>query len=239
MKKCWPLLVIALFFAGLSYVIIENLYISIAMLIVFVAALLGSEFFFFSKLRDKETKEKECFVFTRTFLLSLIATNSFEGAYDASLTGASKELLVIAKTGNEKNIDEHLRDFEDYFESDYYGLFLSILKVYEIEGGEIAVLAEPFLLEATEREKDVIRREAARKKSLVEFSTLLFLGTLIMAFLRYGLSGFYDELINNVPYVFCSTLYFLFIAISIVIFAAFSTGVKFSFKKKEAKNEKK
>ncbi len=235
MKKCWPLLIIAAFFAGLSYLMIENLYISIALFVIFVIVLFGSEYFFFSKLRVKEAKEKECFVFARAFLLSLIVSNSFEEAYEAALTGANKELITMAKTGSEKNIDQHLKGFDYYFESDHYRLFLSILRVYEIEGGEIAVLAEPFLLEATEMEKDIIRRGSARRKSLIEFSTLLFLGTLIMAFLRYGLSGFYGELIGNVPYVICSLLYFLFVAVSIVIFSAFSTGVEFSIKKKEPK----
>ncbi len=238
MNRYLILSALAIFFAGVCYLLVGNLLLSLATLLLFLLALLGSEYFFFAKKRRKEKIERECFSFCRSFLLSTIASGSYEEAYKAATLEASKEFMAFASANEEKAITDRLRSFAAYFANEYYRLFLSIIDIYESEGGEIVILSEPFLLEITEKEKDIIRRNAAERKAVGEFSILIFLSALIMAFLRYGLSGFYETLSKNSVFVGCAMLYFFFIAASIIAFSRVSSGIRLIEQKKGDKNEK-
>lgn len=217
MSRYLILSLFSFFFAGICYLLVDNYLLSLATLLLFLLSLLGSEYLFFSKKRKKEKVERECFSFCRSFLLSSIASGSYEEAYKAATLEASKEFLAFADANKEKPITDRLRSLAAYFHNEYYRLFLSIVDIYESEGGEIVILSEPFLLEITEKEKDLIRRNGAERKATGEFAILIFLSSLIMGFLRYGLSGFYDTLSKNNIFVGCAMLYFLFMAVSIVI----------------------
>lgn len=238
MKKYLPIAGISLFFGALCFVLTSSLLYASLIFALFALSLFIGEFFFVRKQMEKDKKNHGCFLFTRSFLLSLIASNSYDEAYRAAEANASKELLLVSETFKERTSKEKIYCLYDYFKMDEYRLFLSILDLYETEGGDIALLADPYLMEATQKEKDLIRKEGAKKKSLIEFSSLLFMGSLIIGFLRYGLSSFYEELLESLPYKVCSLLYFVFTAFAVFMYCKSYSEISFQEAFGKEKNEK-
>lgn len=228
MKRMVAVLLVSLFFGALSYIVLSDLLCALAVFLLFALILFMAEWGYLSNRRKIDKREHACFSFTRSFLLSLIASNSYEQALDAALTCGDSDLVVLNDALKGKDVKEKLLAFADYFEDDHYCLFLSILDLFEKEGGDIALLSDPFLSETTEKEKDLIRREGAKKKSLSEFMSLLFMGAFVIGFLRYGLSGFYSELSINLAYKLCALLYFVFTALSLLVFAKTRSACPFA-----------
>ena len=238
MKWYLAIIGVSFFFGGLCFVLTNNLVFSLIVFVLFGVSLFISQRFFLRKRIEKDKRNHECFLFTRSFLLSLIASNSYDEAFKAATANSSKELLLVSDAIKERTSKEKIYCLYDYFKLDEYRLFLSILDLYETEGGDIALLSDPYLMEATQKEKDLIRKEGAKRKSLIEFSSLVFMGSLIIGFLRYGLSSFYEELLQSFPYVVCSLLYFVFTAFSVMIYCKSYSEISFKEAFGKDKNEK-
>lgn len=238
MKKYLFITLISLFFGTLCFLLMNSILYSLIVFVLFAASLFVGDFFFIRRRMEKEKKDHECFFFTRSFLLSLIASNSYDEAYKAAESNASKELLLVLGTFKERTTKEKIYCIYDYFKTDEYRLFLSILDLYETEGGDIALLSDPYLMDATQKEKDLIRKEGAKRKSFIEFSSLLFMGSLIIGFLRYGLSSFYEELLGSFPYMICSLLYFVFTAFTVFMYCKNYSEIGFKEAFRKDKNGK-
>ena len=119
-----------------------------------------------------------------------------------------------------------------YFEDDIYPVFLSIVKAYLEEGGDLLEMSSQLLNEVTSNEEKHNSLETIRKKSLVQYGSLWFLSTIVLVFLRFGLSNFYDSLTKNIPYLITSIAYFLIAIVSFYIYARAYTGEKISLERK-------
>lgn len=232
--------VVSLFHGGLCYLLTDSILYSVIIFIVYVLVLSSLEPLVLIPFRRKERITFEGYSFVHSFLLSLIASSSLEEAYKSSKLSMRGELKKITDSLEPREIHDRLLALSLYFNSDIYNLFLSILRLYEEEGGDITLLAEPFLLEASEEEKELIRRNRIKKKTAFEFISLFFITSLIFVFLRYGLSAFYGVLKGNLPYILCSLLYFLLALISYVLLVlAITESNSSTLKERWFKNGKK
>ena len=127
---------------------------------------------------------------------------------------------------------EKLEYLPRYFEEDIYNVFLSIVKAFIEQGGDLIEIASPLLNEVTFNEEKNNSLETIRKKSLVQYGSLWFLSTIVLAFLRFGLSNFYDTLTKNLPYLLTASAYFAIATVSFYIYVRSYTGEKMSLERK-------
>ena len=232
MKGFLFLFVPSLYFAIVAYVTTSNLLIGGSVFLIYFAI---STLFIkplVKRYLDKRRKRHEVFNFINHFIISLSITSSIDQAFeDATIDakGEEKEVLdsISALTSMEK-IEYLLR----YFEDDIYPVFLSIVKAYLEEGGDLLEMSSQLLNEVTSNEEKHNSLETIRKKSLVQYGSLWFLSTIVLVFLRFGLSNFYDSLTKNIPYLLTSIAYFLIAIVSFYIYARAYTGEKISLERK-------
>ena len=218
MNRLIGLTLTSLFYGALAYFLTGKIVLAIGVLCLFVLALFSLEFLALRKVTQRARREKMCTLFTRSVLLSLLASGSLKEAIESVRLLSDKELLSELDLFPGEDPLKTAERLTSYFEEDHYKLFLSILHLYLEEGGDIALLSESFLLENDEREKDAIRKEGAKKKAFGEFLSLSFVGSLILLSLRFALAGFYEKVSLDAPFQIVSGLYFLFVLLSILLY---------------------
>ena len=232
MKGFLFLFVPSLYFAIVAYVTTSNLLIGGSVFLIYFAISILFIKPLVKRYLDKRRKRHEVFNFINHFIISLSITSSIDQAFeDATIDakGEEKEVLdsISALTSMEK-IEYLLR----YFEDDIYPVFLSIVKAYLEEGGDLLEMSSQLLNEVTSNEEKHNSLETIRKKSLVQYGSLWFLSTIVLVFLRFGLSNFYDSLTKNIPYLLTSIAYFLIAIVSFYIYVRAYTGEKISLERK-------
>ena len=221
---------ISVLLAGICYLLTSNLIYSGLVLVLgmLIFALIIEQLI--NKHKTKTKKDREAYRFINSFIISLSATKSLEISFENALIGLDAEEKKIIDSTNEKGFEEKLEYLNNYFTSDIYKVFLSIVRLYQEEGGEILDVAGPLLRECTALEEEMITREKNANAALVQFSSLWLMSLLVMGVLRFGLSAFYDSLIKNIVFNVLIIAYFAIAYGSFVIFALGITKEKIDFK---------
>ncbi len=232
---------ISLLFGGVCYLLTNN-FIYMAMMIA--VGLLVFAFVIESLIArylKKMKKSQEVYRFINSFVISLSASKSLEISLENALIDLDEEEKKIMESINDKGFEERLEYLNNYFKSDIYKVFLSIIRLYQEEGGEILDIAGPLLKECTSLEEERITRSKNATSALVQFSSLWLMSLLVMGVLRFGLSAFYESLVANGIFMLLVLTYFLIAYGSFIIFALGITKEKINFKeafKHEAKKRK-
>lgn len=237
------LYVVSLFLAflngGLCYLLTENLYIAIGVMFVFLLVLFLVEIPLLKRYESQERKRHEAYNFVNNFIISLSVTASSINAFSSAREGidSNGELARILNSIEGGGVDMKLHYLENYFLVSYYPMFLSIFTLYEEQGGDFLKLAEPLLKEVTREEEfgNTLAKES--HKRLFQYVTLWGMSSLILAFLRFGLSGFYPILITSIPFLIIATLYFAIVLLGIFLYSLAYTGLSV-FPKKEVVKER-
>ncbi len=242
MKNRLPIyLIVSLIFGGVCYLLSNNLIyalivfsIGMLMFVVMIEQLVAKHL-------KKMKKDQDVYRFINSFVISLSASKSLEISFENALLDLDEEEKRIVETVNDRGMEERLEYLNNYFKSDIYRVFLSIIRLYQEEGGEILDIAGPLLRECTALEEERIVRNKNATTALVQFSSLWLMSLLVMGVLRFGLSAFYDSLIHNTLFIMLIMFYFLIAYGSFVIFSLGVTKEKIDFKgivKNERKKKK-
>lgn len=181
----------------------------------------------------KNRKGNEAYHFISSFIISLSASKSMEISYENAVISLNEEEKKDLKSIEDHPIDEKLNYLSKYFETDIYKVFLSTMKLYEEEGGDILDVASPLLRESAAIEEERISHQKNVLKAVFQFSTLWLMSLLVMGILRFSLSTFYDILKGNAIFIALITFYFLLAIVSFVIFASGVTNEKISIKRRQ------
>jgi uncharacterized membrane protein YfcA len=230
MKELGCVLGLAVFYGGLAYLVSEQWLAAVGVFLVFFLVLCFFVRPLYERSAIKTRKRHECFRFVNGFLVSLAVTSSPEEAYASALSGTSKELSDLSDSLAKETVSSRLHYLSQYFLEGYYPMFLSIFALYSEQGGDLLTMAEPLLKETTRAEESANSLAKESRKKLGEFATLWLMGALIMGFLRYGLSSFYDRLANSLPYLLTTLSYFLVCLTSFVVFSLAWTHEKIDWR---------
>lgn len=234
MNTLLAFLAVSLYFGAICFVTTGNIYIALATLIIFfmVFAFLVNPLV--KRSLTKKRKGHELFHFINHFIISLAVTLSIDQAFNDSVIDIKGEFKEVVDSIDMMTTSDKLTYLRQYFESDLYQVFLSIVMLFQEEGGDLLEMSSTLLTEATKNEEKQNATEGLEKKSIVQFSSMWFLSTLILAFLRFGLANFYDTLTTNVPYLLTATAYFAIAIASFYVYARVFTREKQSLERKES-----
>ncbi len=215
---------------ALCYLLTTNIIYSIVVLGIGMVVLFFLAEQLFSKHQKKMARGHETYRFINSFVISLSTTKSMDLSFQNALLGIDKEENKIIESVADKPTDEKLNYLAKHFDSDIYKVFLSTIKIYQEEGGEILDVAGPLLRESTAIEEDRIAHCKNVNTATVQFASLWIMSMLVMAILRYGLSSFYDSVVKNTVFIALTLTYFLTAYISFVAFALGISKEKIDFK---------
>src|SRR5574344_1186843 len=233
MKYYLAALILSLLYGFLGYFVSTSLYVGLGIGAIFALVLLVFSAPVHIRHDEKERKRHECYHFLNTFIISLSVTQSGERSLEATALDMKGEEKSIYDAVETLSLDERIGYFANYFSSPSYAMFLSIYRLYESQGGDVLVLAEPLLKEITLEEESGDALEKIRKKNLVQFAVLWAMSYLVVAFTRWGLSNFYALLSVSIPYLLTAMVYFVIALVAFVLFALRSTQEKITFQRRK------
>lgn len=144
--------------------------------------------------RRKRHLEHENYRFISAFSVSLSTTGSLEEAYEMAMEGSGEELKEISDSLSDRSIEERLEYLGTFFHSDTYSMFLSVYEFYTVQGGEFLKCASSLLKECSRQEEANNSKERDSKRVLREFIVLWCMAAFILAFMRFAMSAFYDQM---------------------------------------------
>lgn len=232
--------VVSLIYGVLGYLLLNNVIIGVVVFAMFEAILLLLIRPMVIEYMVKTRRRHECYQFVYSFIVSLSSLNSGEAAYFSALEGVTGEEKDITDSIAQYEAKEKLEYLANYFQQDYYKMFLSIYRIYEEQGGDILDLSSPLLTEVAEVEKVENQKDKVKMNNLIQFLSLWGLSALILVSIRFGLSMFYQELSNSVLYIILTLLYFILVIGSSIFFTMNITGekLKFEWRKMHVKKSK-
>jgi hypothetical protein len=230
MKHLGIVLGLSVFYGGLAYLASGQWLLGVLVFLVFFLVLYFLVSPLFAQYEIKTRKHHECFRFVNGFLVSLAVTSSPEEAYASALSGMGGELNDLGRSLEKESIPSRLHYLGRYFEEGYYPMFLSIYQLYSEQGGDLLTMAEPLLKETTRAEESANSLAKESRKKLGEFATLWLMGALIMGFVRYGLSSFFDRLSQSLPYLLTCSVYFAVCLASFTVFSLSWTHEKIAWR---------
>lgn len=225
---------LSLYFGGVSFVITNNIYLAAMVLAAFFTIFVGLIKPIVKKSADKRRKKHELFHFVNHFIISLAVTLSIDQAFQDATIDIKGEQKEVVDSIESMTTMEKLTYLKQYFETDLYQVFLSIVTLFQEEGGDLLEMSSSLLVEATKNEEKQNTIEGLQKKSLIQFGSMWFLSTLILAFLRFGLANFYDVLTTSIPYLLTAMAYFVVAITSFYIYATTVTGEKLTFERSKS-----
>lgn len=224
---------VALLSAGLAYYVSLSWICALAIFAFFVLLFSFWIIPVLSKFVQKERKRHECYRFVNSFIITLSVTSSYEEAFKSASEGSEKEEAALLAAIDLMSVSEKLSYLSNYFEESYYPMFVSVLKLYEEQGGDLLDLAEPLLSDVTDEESGGDAVGKIRTRYLVQYIALWLLANLVLVCVRLGLSGFYEELVASPAYLATSMIFFALEAGSLAFFASLETGMVPQRKRKD------
>ena len=143
-----------------------------------------------SKYVDLSHRFHSCYTFINSFIVSLSIKGSLIAAFDYVKLSMDKEYnSLIDGLANLK--EERLDYLKKYFPFDIYYLFLSIINIYQEQGGDILALSTYLISESRQHEDYLLSLESIFKRKVVEFASLWIFTLVILIILRFSLNQFY------------------------------------------------
>ena len=170
--------------------------------------------------RNKSRKREECFRFVNAFVVSYAVNDTIEASYASAAVGLSQEGKEAAEALASRSVYERLEGLAAYFETPFYRMFLSLLKVQQEEGGNFMDKAEPLLNEINQSYDDHLLKEKEKSKQLGQWAALWIMSALVVLFVRIALNNNYASIAASLPYIVIGVAYFLLIFVGFAIFAA-------------------
>ncbi len=209
---------IALVILLVAYLTSLNLIIAIATGVIYVAY-----YFLIAKKKlvntiNNNKKSHECYNFINSFIITLSIKESLEEAFENATRGADGLFLEFLESMKDMSIDAKINYLTKYFHYSSYRMFTKVIALYQEQGGNILKISESLLSENNRIEQASIDNENESRKKAVEFSILWFLGFIVLVFMRFALSNFYQSMLKSVVFMVLLAVFFLLVLLSIHIF---------------------
>jgi len=166
---------------------------------------------------DVQRRSHESYKFVNSFVINLSVSQSIEKAFDAGRDGLGEDFnkVIDSLDGDSRDKTYYLIN---YFESNIYQMFLNILKLYEEQGGDILALSNSLLLELSRIEESNNLQKKEGIRCLKEFLTMWAFALLILLFMRFGLSTFFDYLKANIVFISGVGVFLSFFLVSLTVY---------------------
>ena len=208
-------IILTIAFPSITYIVTNNLISTLIVMLITGLYLFLYAYPHIQKSIKRNKSFHSCYSFINTYIISLSVNGSLLAAFESTkLTMDLEEKQVIDGLSNLSEL-EKLDYLKKYYDFDIYYLFLSVIKVWVEQGGDIFHLAH-YLIEETRRDEDyLIKCEQISKRKSVEFSLLWVFTLIIIIALRYSLNSFYSQITRNLLFQVAIVSIFVLLLLSV------------------------
>lgn len=178
------------------------------------------------KMNKRNKKFHSCYSFINSFIISLGVKGSLLAAFESSKLTMDQDYNKLVEGLSNLNEEERLDYLKKQYDFDIYYLFLSVIRIWVEQGGDIFRLSY-YLVEESRRTEDyLIKCESITKRRLAEFSVLWLFTFIILIVLRIALNSFYSLITNYLLFKVAIVLLFLLVIASIHLFIVRSNEIE-------------
>lgn len=216
-KHLFLFIIISLVIGVVSYIVLENIFISIGLFAVY---LLVSFLILLPTLKkyDKTIiKYHECYHFENNFIISLSIKKSIPGALETTVNSMPSEFVDQFNSLENMSDNQKLDYLASYFTFYDYQLFLQIINLWQEEGGDIIAMSKYLTAELRNNEEYLSKCETMSRRKYFEVGVLWMLSLAILIFLRFALKDFYMKVKTQLIFIISVVVLNLFILFSIYL----------------------
>ena len=220
-------IIIALTASGVSYLVSENIFITIG---VFVIYAISSYVLFIPKLVKYEKviqRFHECYHFINNFIISLSIKKTIGLALEnvsLSMNTSFQEMFSSLQDMSDEEKIKYLNG--NYFPFHLYQLFIQVISLYQEQGGDILKMSKYLLSDLRYNEEYVSKVQGQGVRKCVEIGVLWLICFAILGFVRFALKDFYASLKQQTIFIVSIALFMVFVLFSIYVLVNRSTNIK-------------
>lgn len=213
------LFVCALAVSGVSYLVSQSFYVPLIFFVLFCLDYL----ILYKKMKKYFTKTQrihECYHFINSFLVSLSIRDSYDDSFDSAVTNPSPSMEAELKAIDNLSSVEKLDYLRKYFNLSIYKMFLNVLDIYNVQGGNILEIGNSLMNESVRMEEATTQTSHFNIRKAIEFIVLWGMTILIMVFMWFAMRDFYAQMASSLMYQILLYVFFLLVLGSIHYFVA-------------------
>lgn len=220
----WISLSLVLLCSLAAYLATGNLYLALGVLLLFLFAAL---FLFLPAIKTHGRKERirhECYQFINSYVITLSVCHSLDHAYEVASGDIKGEFALLQSKIAHMNSLEKTMYLVSYFEMEIYAMFTSVISIYLDRGGDVLHLSSELLNELARIEDNGRYVAIKAKRALLSFTLLWAMATVVIVFIRFGLSNFFSSIKDSTNYLLGVGAFFLFLLVSSYLYLRVYVG---------------
>lgn len=208
-------IVISVVIGVITFLASNNYIIAIIALVIYLLYFLIIARKIINKYQTKIVRFYECYHFINTFIVSLSIKSSLSSAYETAILTIDKEHVKELETIDSFEINDWLNHLNKYFKFHIFSLFIDLININEEQGGNILEQSKYLLEELRLNEEYISEGTLISKRKMTEFAILWVLTYVIMVFMRFALSSFFQNISKQLFFIIGILLIDVFCLLSI------------------------
>ena len=208
-------IVISVVIGIITFLASNNYIIAVIALVIYLLYFLIFARKIFNKYQTKIVRFYECYHFINTFIVSLSIKSSLSSAYETAILTIDKEHVKELETIDSFEINDWLNHLNKYFKFHIFSLFIDLININEEQGGNILEQSKYLLEELRLNEEYISEGTLISKRKMTEFAILWVLTYVIMVFMRFALSSFFQNISKQLFFIIGILLIDVFCLLSI------------------------
>ena len=208
-------IVISVVIGVITFLASNNYIIAIIALVIYLLYFLIFARKIFNKYQTKIVRFYECYHFINTFIVSLSIKSSLSSAYETAILTIDEEHVKELETIDSFEINDWLNHLNKYFKFHIFSLFIDLININEEQGGNILEQSKYLLEELRLNEEYISEGTLISKRKMTEFAILWVLTYVIMVFMRFALSSFFQNISKQLFFIIGILLIDVFCLLSI------------------------
>lgn len=225
-SKLFIFVFISLAVGVVAYIALENIFIPIAVFVLYLASMILIVIPKLKKYSLVKTRYHECYHFINNFIISLSIKKSISGALETTVGSMNSEFVDMFNGLDSMSENDKLEYLSSYFEFYDYSLFLQIIFIWQEEGGDIIAMSKYLVSNIRHNEEYLTKTEMISKRKYVEIGILWTISLSIIVVLRFALNDFYTKVKGQVLYMAAITIILAFALFTIVMLVQKGTSLK-------------
>jgi len=234
-NKLFIFLFISLAVAVVAYLALENIFVSIGILALYLVTTILLLLPKFKKYDIVKNRYHECYHFINNFIITLSIKKSISGALETTVGSMNSEFVDMFNGLENMSENEKLDYLATYFEFYDYSLFLQIVYIWQEEGGDIISMSKYLISNIRHNEEYLTKTESISKRKYVEIGILWTISLSIVVVLRFALSEFYEKVKGQILYVASISIILAFALLTIFLLVQKGTSLNLKGKSNHEK----
>lgn len=216
-NKITLFLIISLIVASISYVALENIFIAVAVFVIYLAVCFLMIVPRFKNYELIKNRYHECYHFINNFIITLSIKKSITGALETTVYSMPSTFVDLYNGIDNLSENEKLEYLSTYFQFYDYSLFLQIINIWQEEGGDILSMSKYLIGNIRHNEEYISQVDTLAKRKYVEIAILWTISLAIVVILRFALSEFYGKVKGQLLYIVSISMVFAFVLLTIYL----------------------